>query len=79
MNKSGHGNNPTEPGHSQTGEGVGRGKSGHGKNLGERGALTCWRAHWEGQVRTRKGSEQARGTHSLESASGGINQDTEGI
>jgi hypothetical protein len=30
------------------------GKSGHGENTTEKGALTFWRPHREGQVRTRK-------------------------
>jgi hypothetical protein len=43
----------------------------------ERGALTSWRAHRDGLVRTWKGSERARGTHSLESASGWTSQNME--
>src|SRR6267142_1062820 len=42
-----------------------------------RGALTNCRAHREGQVRTLKETEHARGTHSLSSAQGGSSQDTE--
>jgi hypothetical protein len=50
--------------HSRTGEGIGRDKSGHGKNPTKQGALTSWRGDQEGQVRTQKESHQARG-HSL--------------
>jgi hypothetical protein len=66
-------------GHSLPGECIGRDKSAHGKNPSERGALTIWRVNREGQVRTRKASERVRGTHFLESTSGGISQDTERI
>ena len=66
-------NQPSE-GHSLSRDGIGRDKSGHGKNPTRRGALTLWR-----QVRTRKESDRARGTHILESASGGTSQDTERI
>ena len=66
-------------GHLHPGDGIARDKSGQGKNLTERGALTFWRQHQEGQVRTWKESEQARGTHQLETASGWTSQDTEGI
>ena len=66
-------------GHSPTGDDIGRDKSGHGKSPTERGALTSWRRHREGQVRTQKESYRARGTHQLETTSGGISQDTERI
>ena len=39
-------------------------------------ALTSWRPHREGQVRTRKESDQERVLHQLETASGGGCQDT---
>jgi hypothetical protein len=65
--------------HSRTGDRIGRDKSGHGKNPTEQGALTNWRPHREGQVRTRKESDRARLTHFLETASGGTSQDTETI
>jgi hypothetical protein len=48
-------------------------------NPSERGALTSWRAETEGQVRTRKDFEQAKGTHVLESADRGTSEDTERI
>ena len=51
---SGHEKKSTERGHSQTGDEGGRDLSGHGKKLTERGALTSWRRHREGLVRTRK-------------------------
>ena len=56
---------------------IGRDKSRHGKKQTEQGALTSWRPHREGQVRIRKETDRARGTHSLETASGGTSQDTE--
>ena len=43
----------------------------------EQGVLTNWRQQSEGQLRTLKGSNQARGTHSLEMAEEGTGQDTE--
>ena len=55
--KSGYEMDPTEQGNSPTGVGIGRDKSGHGKDPTERGALTCWRRHREGQVRTQKESD----------------------
>jgi hypothetical protein len=66
-------------GHSLPGDHTGRDKSGHGKNPTERGALTSWRPHWEGQVMTRKESDRARHTHELEKALGGTSQDIERI
>src|SRR6267142_1410159 len=66
-------------GHSHSGERRRTDKSGHGRNLSKQGALTSWRAQMDGQVRTRKESEQARGTHKLESADRRTSQDTEGI
>ena len=51
---------------------MGRDKSGHRRNSTKRGTLTFWRRHREGQVRTWKESDQARGTHRLESASGQV-------
>ena len=46
-------------------------KSGHGKEVTEKGALTPWRLQREGQVRTWKESNQVRGTYSLETTEGG--------
>ena len=43
--------------HSLPGDGIRRDKSKHGKNPTERGALTSWRRHREGQVRTWKKSD----------------------
>jgi hypothetical protein len=65
--------------HSLSGDGIGRDKSGHGKNPTEQGALTNWRQHREGQVRTWKESDRARRTHELETTSGGTSQDMERI
>src|SRR6267142_825991 len=45
----------------------------------KQGALTLWRAQTDGQVRTRKQSDRARGTHFLESTDGRTSQDTETI
>jgi hypothetical protein len=39
-------------------------------------ALTNWRQHREGQVRTQKESDQATGAHILEMVSGGTSQNT---
>ena len=69
----------TSEGHSPSGDGIGRDKSGHGKNQTKRGTLTPWRRHREGQVRIQKESDQARGTHELETTSGGTSQNTERI
>ena len=63
--------------HSLSGNGRGRDKSGHGKKVTEQGVLTGWRRQREGQVRTQKQSDQARGTHELETAEGGTSQDME--
>jgi len=63
--------------HSQTGDGRGRDKSGHGNKATKQGALTDWRRQREGQVRTRKERNQARHTHFLETAEGGTSQDKE--
>src|SRR6266850_2131499 len=51
----------------------------HEKNLTKKGSLTDWRVQMDGQVRTWKESDQARGTHRLESADGQTSQDTERI
>ena len=50
---------PTEA-HSRPGDRTGRDKSGHGKNPTDRGPLTLWRPHREGQVRTPKESDRPR-------------------
>src|SRR6267142_3697409 len=50
---------PASEGHSLPGLHRGRDKSGHGNNLSERGALTSWRAHMDGQVRTWKQPKRA--------------------
>jgi hypothetical protein len=54
--------------HSPTGDSRGKDLSGHGKKQTERGSLTSWRQQREGLVRTRKGTDLARGmgTHILE-------------
>ena len=69
---------PSE-GHSLSGDGVRRDKSAHGRDQTKRGELTPWGRHREGQVRTQKKSDQVRGTHILETASGGTSQHTEKI
>ena len=58
-------------GHSPTGDHRGRDKSGHRKKGTKQGALTSWRSQREGQGRTWKESNQARGTHFLETTEGG--------
>src|SRR6266850_2159102 len=63
--------------HSHPEEYRGRDKSGHGNKQSKQGALTFWRVQRERQVRTQKQTEQARGTHILESAEGETSQDTE--
>ena len=62
-------------GYSLPGDCQGRDKSGHGKEVTEKGVLTAWRLQREGQVRTWKESKQVRGTHSLETTEGGTCQD----
>jgi hypothetical protein len=62
-------------GHSLARERIRMDLSGHEKEASERGALTSWRAHRDGLFRTWKGSERARATHILESASGWTGQD----
>jgi hypothetical protein len=49
------------------------------KKESEQGPLTPWIAQTEGQVRTRKESKPARGTHVLDSPDGGTSQDKETI
>ena len=69
---------PTEA-YSPTRDGRGRDLSGHRKKPTNRGALTFWRRQREGPVRTRKKTDRPRRTHILilETAEGGICQDTE--
>jgi len=55
----------------------GRDKSGHRNKPSERGALTPCRVWREGQVRSSRESEQAKGTHFLSHAKGGATQDIE--
>ena len=47
------------------------------KGCKQQGALTCWRAQTERQVRIQKECEPERGTHSLESPDRETSQDTE--
>src|SRR6267142_732952 len=61
-------------GHSLPGEHRWMDKSGHGNDPSKQGVHTNWRAWVDGQVRTWKGSEQARGTHFLESMGGWTSQ-----
>ena len=69
--------NRSSEGHSQTGDRIGRGESGHGKKPAKRGALTTWRPDREEQVRTWPGEETDQGsdTHELDTASGRTSQD----
>ena len=69
--------NQLSKGHSQTGDHIRRDKSVYRKKLSKQGALTNWRPHWEGQVRTQIETNQTRGTHFLETTPGGTSQDTE--
>ena len=64
-NRSRHGMNVTGKGHSPTGDRIIRDKSGHGRSAFEKVSLTSWRPHREGQIRTQKGWDQAKGTHEL--------------
>ena len=69
-------NRPSQA-HSPTGDDIERDSSGHRKKPTEPGALTSWRQHREGLVRTQKETDRPRRTHQLETASGGTRQDTE--
>ena len=69
-------NRPNER-HSPTGDSIGRDLSGHGKKPTERGTLTLWGRQREGLLRTRKETNRAMRTHVLETAEGGICQDTD--
>jgi len=59
-------------GHSHPGDHRGRDLSGHRKKGTKQGALTSWRPQREGLVRTQKESNQARGTHILETTGEGL-------
>ena len=63
--------------HSLPGDDRQRNLSGHRNNPTDRGPLTNWRRQTEGLVRTPKRSDQARPTHSLETADRATCQDTE--
>ena len=63
--------------HSLPGDGIGRDLSGHRKKSTDRGALTPWKQHREGPVRTRTEIDRPRRTHQLETAEGVTCQDTE--
>ena len=63
-------------GHSLSGDPREREKSEDRVNATEQGALTSWRSHQVGQLRTGEKSDRARGTHFLETPSGGTSQDT---
>ena len=62
--------------YSLSGDGKEGFNSGHGKKVIEQGRLTSWSQQRDGQVRTRKKSDQVRGTHSLEATEAGIGQDS---
>jgi len=64
-------------GHSLPGEHRQTDKSRQGKNLTELGALTNWRAQMGRQFRRWKESNQARGTHQLESADRWTSQESQ--
>ena len=63
-------------GHSRPGQSGNRDRSGHGRNDGQRGSPTNWRAQIQRQVRTPKECEP-RGTYVLESPDTKTSQDTE--
>jgi hypothetical protein len=64
-------------GHSRTGERRGRVKLEQQDKAHERGTLTVWGAQNEGKGQDRKESEEARGTHFLESTEGGTSESSE--
>ena len=64
-------------GHSLSRDGIRRDLSGRGKKPTERSALTSWRQHREGLVRTWKETDRPRRTHCLETAGGGTCQEME--
>jgi len=64
-------------GHSHSKDSRGRDSSQHRKKATEQGALTNWRPQREELVRTWKPSNQAMGTHLLETTEGRTCQDTE--
>ena len=99
MNKSRHRKMGPNDGHSHSGNGTGRDKSGHGKNMTERERPTFWgryrnaqvrtikkvteqealtncRPHQGAQLRTGKERDRVRGTHELDTMSGGTCQNT---
>ena len=69
---------PPSEAHSLARDRRGRDLSGPERKAIKQGSLTSWRWQREGLVRTWKQSDQARRTHFLERAEGGICQDTEG-
>ena len=69
-------NRPSDA-HSPTGDRKGMDKSGQGKKPTEQCALTNWKPHRKGQVRTQKETDRAMRTHALETAQEGTSQDTE--
>jgi len=71
---SGHG--MKAKGHSLPGDHRWRDLSGHEKKEAEQGALTNWRP-WKGNLSGHGKSNQARGSHKLETTEGGTCQDTE--
>ena len=67
---------PTEA-HSLPGDRTGRDKSEHGKHPTDRGPLTNWRPHGEGQIRTQKESDRRGPLTSWRPHMEGQSQDTE--
>ena len=61
--------------HSPTRDSRGRDKSGHGEKPTNQETLTDWRQQRNGQVRTQKETDGARGTHLLETAEGWTSHD----
>ena len=75
--KSGHGKKRRGEGRSLPEDHIERDESGYGEKPAEQGPLTSWRPGREGNVWSRKETDRARGTHTLETGSGGTGQDTE--
>jgi len=69
--------NQLSKGHSLPGDCRGSNKSEHRMKLTKRGALTNCRQKRKGQVRTQNRTDQARGTHFLETIEGGTSHNTE--
>ena len=72
-NKLRHRKKGPSDGHSHSGNGIGRDRSEHGKNMTERKRPTFWGEYRKAQIGTMKECDRASGTHELETASRGTN------